>query len=156
MSDQIIATIEGEPITWDGTKVRFRAKAAIDADGAGSSHGDPDFQPDTALHQGGEPLNADIDKYIVVPPAILRGVKPIVLGCQANVTDIATGNTTDAVVGDVGPRRQIGEISIACAKALGIPASPTKGGVDEHRFLYVIVPGVAAVVDGKQYTLQAS
>jgi len=151
----IIATIEGEDITLDddGT-VRYKSKAAIDADGIGPSHGDPDKQDDTSLHHNGQPLNADVDQYIVVPPAIISGVDPIVLGSQAHVT--FRGNTVDAVVGDIGPHRKLGEISVACASALGIPSSPVSGGVDEHVVEYVIEPGVAAVVNGVNYQLQPS
>jgi hypothetical protein len=152
---KIIDHIEGEDIVLgDDGKVRFKSKAAIDADGSGPSHGDPDKQDDTSLHHNGEPLNADVDQYVVVPPQIISGVGPIVLGCQAHVT--FEGKTVPAVVGDVGPRKKLGEISIACAKALGIPSSPVNGGVDEHVVGYVIEPGVPAQVNGKTYHLQAS
>ncbi len=152
---QIIDTIEGEDIVLeDDGKVRYKAKAAIDADGIGPSHGDPDKQDDTSLHHNGQPLNADVDQYIVVPPAIISGVQPIVLGSQAHVT--FRGKTVPAVVGDIGPHRKLGEISVACAKALGIPSSPVSGGVDEHVVEYVIEPGVAAEVNGVSYQLQPS
>jgi hypothetical protein len=152
---QIIATIEGEDIVLedDGT-VHYKSKAAIDADGIGPSHGDPDKQDDTSLHHNGQPLNADVDQYIVVPPAIISGVEPIVLGSQAQVT--FQGNTVPAVVGDIGPHQKLGEISVATAKALGIPSSPVSGGVDEHVVEYVIEPGVAAEVNGVTYQLQPS
>ena len=152
---KIIATIEGEDIVLeDDGKVRYKAKAAIDADGSGPSHGDPDKQDDTSLHHNGQPLNADVDQYIVVPPAIISGVKPIVLGSQAHVT--FGGKTVPAVVGDIGPHRKLGEISVACARALSIPSSPVSGGVDEHVVEYVIEPGVAADVNGVNYQLQPS
>ena len=151
----IIATIEGEDIVLeDDGKVHYKAKAAIDADGIGPSHGDPDKQDDSSLHHNGQPLNADVDPYIVVPPAIISGVQPIVLGSQAHVT--FGGKTVAAVVGDIGPHRKLGEISVACAKALGIPSSPVSGGVDEHVVEYVIEPGVAAEVNGVNYQLQPS
>src|SRR5262250_3176255 len=104
-----IATIEGEDIVLgDDGKVRYKSKAAIDADGIGPSHGDPDKQDDTSLHHNGQPLNADVDQYIVVPPAIIVGVgAPIVLGSQAHVT--FRDNTVDAVVGDIGPHAKLGE-----------------------------------------------
>jgi hypothetical protein len=154
---RIIDTIEGEAITLDDDgKIHYRAKAAIDADGIGPSHGDPDKQNDTSLHHNGQPLNADVDQYIVVPPAIIAGVKPIVLGSQAHVTNTGNGKTCAAVVGDVGPHRKLGEISVACAKALGIPSSPVSGGVDEHVIKYVIEPGVPAVVNDVTYQLQSS
>lgn len=152
---KIIATIEGEPVTLqDDGRVTYRAKAAVDTDGAGPLHGDPDAQADTSLHQDGKPLNADEDRYIVVPPAILLGVPGIVLGCQAYVINTRNQLSTPAVVGDIGPHKKIGEISVATAKALGINPSPTRGGEDEHVIDYVIEPGKPAVVGDKTYTLQ--
>ena len=154
---KIIDTIEGEDIVLgDDGKVRYKSKAAIDADGIGPSHGDPDKQDDTSLHHNGQPLNADVDQYIVVPPAIIAGVAPIVLGSQAHVTNTLNGKTCDAVVGDIGPHKKLGEISVACAKALGIPPSPVSGGEDQHVVQYVIEPGVPAMVNGVTYQLQAS
>ena len=154
---RIIDTIEGEDIVeGDDGKVRYKAKAAVDADGSGPSHGDPYKQDDTSLHRNGQPLNADVDQYIVVPPAIISGVAPIVLGSQAQVTNTFNSKRCEAVVGDIGPHKKLGEISVACAVALGIPSSPVSGGVDEHVVEYVIEPGVPAVVNGVTYQLQPS
>lgn len=146
--------IEGHSIFLrDDGSVVYTAKMAIDGDGTGSSHGDPDFQPRTSLKLNGEFLNADVDKYIVVPPAIIQGVAPIVLGCQAYVS--YKGARVSAVVGDIGPHKKLGEASIATARSLGIPSSPLTGGV-ESGVDYTIMPGVPAVVDGKHYQLQSS
>ena len=154
-SMRTIAVIDNEPIKeWGDGSISFTAKASIDADGSGPSHGDKYYQPDTTLHLDGKPLNSDVDKYIVVPPAICLGVKPAVLGCQVMVLNIENGKHTQAVVGDIGPRKKLGEVSIACAKALGIPWSPVTGGVSEHIIQYSLKPGVAANVDGKLYKLQ--
>lgn len=152
---KILDIIEGEAITIlnDGT-VTYRAKAAVDTDGSGPIHGDPDAQAETSLKQNGQSLNADLDRYIVVPPSIRDGVKGVVLGCQAYVVNIRNGFQTEAVVGDIGPHRKLGEISVACATALGINPSPTTGGEDSHVVHYHIIPGQAAVVNGKQYQLQ--
>ena len=118
---RLIALIEGEPIMErDDSSVDYMAKAAVDTDGSGPLHGDPDAQADNSLHWMGKPLNADLDKYIVVPPAIITGVKGIVLGCQAFLTNTKNWLTTKAVVGDIGPHKKLGEISVATAKA---PAS---------------------------------
>lgn len=152
---KILATIEGNPITLlpDG-RIIYTAKAAIDGDGSGgNSYGDPDFQDNTSLKVNGKYLNAETERYIAVPPAILDGVEPIVLGSQAEVS--YSGKTVTAVVGDIGPHEKLGEISIACAQALGIPHSPLTGGVSSG-VGYVIHPGIPAVVDGKTYPLQAS
>lgn len=149
-----IATIEGHDIIeQDDLSVTFTAKAAIDGDGSGASHGDPDFQPRTSLRLNGVSLNSDIVPYIVVPPAIIQGVKPIVLGSRAVVG--FGRRTVEAVVGDVGPHAKLGEISIACAEALGIPSSPNTGGVDSG-VEYTIYPGTPALANGVQYQLQPS
>ena len=149
---RVITTIEGEIIReMDDMSVKYRAKAAIDSDGVGPHHGDHTAQDQTTYKPD---LNADVDKYIVVPPAIRDGVKGVVMGCLANVTNTRNGKHTAAVVGDIGPHKKLGEISCACASALGLDPSPVHGGVDEHIIEYVLFPGIPAVVDGKQYKLQ--
>lgn len=152
---KVLGIIEGETITQqDDGRVTWRAKAAVDTDGSGPLHGDPDAQSDTSLHLDGNALNADVDRYIVVPPAIRDGVAGIVLGCQGEVWNKRNGLSTKVVVGDIGPHKKLGEVSVATANALGINASPTVGGEDDHIFEYTIWPGVAAIVEGKQYDLQ--
>ena len=100
--------------------------------------------------------------YIVVPPMIISGVAGVVLGCRATATNTKNGMSVEAVVADVGPSNKLGEISVACAKALGVAApAGTKhpansGGVDEHIIEYKLFPGTAAVVDGVTYPLQHS
>ncbi len=149
---KLIAVIEGQEITeYSDGSVRWTAKAAIDSDGVGPHHGDRTAQDETTYKPD---LNADEDRYIVVPPAIRNGVRGVVMGCLANVTNTRNGKHTAAVVGDVGPRKKLGEISCACASAIGLNPSPVSGGIDEHVIDYVIFPGVAAIVDGKQYHLQ--
>ena len=155
---RLIATIEGEPIIeMDDLSLLFRAKAAIDGDGSGEERKGDTFEPDTSLHFDGKALNSDVDKYVVVPPAIIEGVAGVVLGCQARLANTLKdgwANPVSAVVGDIGPHHKLGEVSIACAEALGIPSSPTTGGEERHVIEYRIYPGVAAEVDGKLYTLQ--
>lgn len=153
-----LATIEGCEITiQDDGSVTWTAKAAIDGDGSGgNSYHDPDFQADTSLHHLGLPLNAEIDRYIVVPPCIIQGVKGIVLGCQAFVFNTINGMETEAVVGDQGPADKLGEMSIACAKTIGIPFSPINGGEDNHVISYRIIPGCAGSANGVDYKLQPS
>lgn len=136
-------------------QVHFVADADIDDDGSGPSHGDPDHQGDTTLHLDGEPLNADVDLYIVVPPVIPTSVQGRVLGSQCVVTNRRNGKSSAAVVGDIGPKSKDGEISIALAKALGIDPNPNTGGEDSAVIEYLINPGVPAVVNGKAYALQA-
>lgn len=154
---RVLAIIEGEPITElsDGS-VTYRAKAAVDTDGSGPLHGDTCAQSETSLKLQGKSLNADMDCYIVVPPIIIASVKGIVLGCQAHVSNLKTGLGCNAVVGDIGPHKKLGELSVACARALGIPSSPVDGGLEEHIIFYHIRPGVPAEVNGKLYVLQPS
>ena len=150
---RIIATIENENITeQDDKSVTFTSKAAIDSDGVGPHHGDHTAQDETTYKPN---LNADVDRYIVVPPAIISGVQGIVIGCQEHVMNARNDLQTDAVVGDVGPHHKLGEISCACASAIGLNPSPVNGGIDEHAIEYTLWPGVPAVVDEKTYTLQA-
>lgn len=152
---KVIGTWEGEDVTLhaDGS-ITFRAKFAVDTDGCGPMHGDPDGQDDTSLHYQGKPLNADIDKYIVLPPGIITAVPGIVLGCKAHVLNTRTDMDSDAVVGDVGPHKRIGEGSVALANTLGIDPSPVSGGEEDHVCEYTVQPGVVAYVDGTLYELQ--
>ncbi|HEY2712484.1 MAG TPA: hypothetical protein VGI60_08225 [Chthoniobacterales bacterium] len=98
--------------------------------------------------------------FIVVPPAIINGVAGIVMGCKAIVTNTINGKSVDAVVADGGPTDHLGEISVACAKALGIgigaPHAANGGGVDSSTIRYQLFPGVAAEVNGVSYPLQPS
>lgn len=135
-------------------KVHFVADYDVDVDGSGSSHGDPDYQPDTSLHQDGKPLNADVDLFMVVPSDILGMVKGIVLGCQGRVTNHRNGKSSPCVVGDKGPTRKDGEGSWALSLVLGINPSPINGGEDYAVITYEFWPEVPAVVNGKTYKLQ--
>jgi hypothetical protein len=150
---KILATIEGRDITLlDDGRVTWQSFGRIDDDGSGQGHKDKFHQSDTSLHLDGKPLDADVDRYIVVPPQILTGVDPVVLGCQAYV--IYGNMFTQAVVGDIGPHKRLGEMSIACAVALGINPDPNIGGVDWPKVSYTIIPGLPAVVGTKTYILQ--
>ena len=98
--------------------------------------------------------------FIAVPPVIIRGVGGIVLGCRCIVTNSATGQSVEAVVADVGPPNHLGEISVACAKAIGVPVGTTypanSGGAPSPTIHYRLFPGTAAVVNGVTYPLQHS
>ena len=91
---------------------------------------------------------------------IIRGVAGIVLGCRCVVTNTITGESVEAVVADVRPARHLGEISVACAKAIGIPVGRTHpastGGAPSPTIHYQLFPGIAAVVNGVTYPLQPS
>lgn len=132
-------------------RCHMKADYDVDVDGSGSSHGDPYFQPDTSLHHDGRALNSDAVNFIVLPPACIKGVKGVVLGCQARVS--WNGKHFDAVVGDVGPTKKVGEGSYRLAKLLGMNPSPISGGVDFAEVTYEWWPGKPALVDGVQYEL---
>ena len=91
---------------------------------------------------------------------IPRGVAGIVLGCRCVVTNSRTGKTTEAVVADTGPHDHLGEISVACARAIGVSTGTTHpangGGASSPTIHYQLFPGKAAVVNGVTYPLQPS
>ena len=95
---------------------------------------------------------------VVVPPMIIKGVAGIVMGCLCIVTNTCNKRRVKAVVADRGPRNHLGEISIACANALGIPIGKTYpangGGALAPTIRYELFPGVPAVVNGIEYPLQ--
>lgn len=153
---RLLGTIAGVQIV-EATDARvvFISGAAIDSDGSGGNlDKDPFFQPDTTLHHNAKALNAYKERFVVVPPLIVQKTRGIVFGCQAFVTNLITGKVVTAVVGDLGPAAKIGEISVACAQALGLNSNPNHGGTDAKAIGYEILPGVAASVDGIVYDLQ--
>jgi hypothetical protein len=87
-------------------------------------------------------VDAQYVPYIVVPPLIVDEVRGVVRGCRARAT--WKGRSIDCVVADRGPASKLGEMSVAAAKALGIPASPRTGGADHPKILYELWPGIAA------------
>jgi hypothetical protein len=77
--------------------------------------------------------------YVVLPPEVSRQLGAR-LGDFAVVIRSRTRQLAEAIFADIGPRRKIGEGSIALADALGIPSSPRRGGVNRG-VIYVIFPG---------------
>lgn len=98
----------------------------IDADGKNASHAeDPDEEGDTSLHwPNGDACDSHVFCGFVLPGHWFEqfGIK---LGDYGLV--YFAGLWTPAQFYDVGPRSKIGETSIATTKALGQPASPTRG-----------------------------
>ena len=92
--------------------------------------------------------------YVVVPPVIIQKTKGVVRGCFARVT--YKGNSVDCMIGDVGPHKKIGEISIAAARAVGMPSSPRSGGEDKKIVEYEIFPGRKGTINGVTYPLMRS
>lgn len=87
-------------------------------------------------------VDAETVPYIVVPPLIIQRTAGIVRGCKARVT--LNGRSIDCVVADKGPTNKIGELSIAAARAIGLPPSPRNGGTEKPEILYELWPGIAA------------
>jgi hypothetical protein len=87
-------------------------------------------------------VDAETVPYIVVPPLIIQETAGVVRGCKARIT--YKGISVDCVVADRGPAKKIGELSIAAARAVGLPSSPRHGGTEKAEILYELFPGVAA------------
>jgi hypothetical protein len=139
----------------NGKYVRFVSDLDICNDGSGPSHGDPYHQSATAYYNGGKYLNADKDKYIVIPPQVRMAVPPVVLGCQARMTNLESGVWHDAVTGEIGPQDKTGEAAYCLAKIVN-PSITYNSGDKSRSYLYELWPGKAAVVDGKTYKLEAA
>jgi hypothetical protein len=136
-----------------GTYVRFTSDLDVCNDGTGPSHNDPSYQSETAYYNGGKFLNADKDKYIVIPPQVRSMVPPVVMGCKARATNLHTKKRFPAVVGDIGPSDKTGEAAYCLAKELN-PKITHNSGDERLIYLYELWPGVPAVVDGKTYKLE--
>jgi Fungal chitosanase of glycosyl hydrolase group 75 len=115
----------------------------------------------TAYHIRGEQddtpkryVDSETVPYVVIPPVIIQRTQGIVRGCFARVT--YKGRSVDCMVGDVGPSRKVGEISIAAARAVRMPASPRSGGEDDKIVKYEIFPGRKATINGVAYPLMRS
>lgn len=152
-----------EPVTIkqkdDGQYIRFISDLDICNDGCGPSHGDPHHQAMTAYYsggcEGGKYLNADCDKYIVVPPQVRSMVPPVVMGCKGRLTNLDLGISYDGVVGEIGPDDKTGEAAYCLSKIVN-PSITYNSGDKKLIYLYELWPGVPAVVDGFTYKLQPS
>jgi len=101
-------------------------------------------------------VDSETVPYIVVPPLIIQRTAGAVLGCHCAATDLRTGTCVTGIVADVGPRTKTGELSIAMARALGIPSSPRTGGVEKPVIKYELWPGRHGEVKGERIALQRS
>jgi hypothetical protein len=86
-------------------------------------------------------VDAETVPYIVVPPLIVNKTKDVVRGCRARVK--YGSKFVDCVVADLGPANRIGELSIAAARSVGLPASPRNGGTEQPVIQYELWPGQA-------------
>jgi hypothetical protein len=156
---QELVTIESVTIyeALGGRYVQFISDLDICNDGSGPSYDDPSYQSQTAYYSGGvdggKYLNADKDKYIVIPPQVRSMVPPVVMGCQARLTNLKTGVWHRAVCGEIGPDYTTGEAAYCLAKIV-CPAIGHNTGDDELIYMYELWPGKAAHVNGKTYKLQ--
>ncbi|WP_436849444.1 glycoside hydrolase family 75 protein [Streptomyces massasporeus] len=124
------------PVCNTNDAVFWKADMDIDCDGQVTDEcnkrTDPSFRSSTAFHQAnGKPLNAEALPYVVVPgrSAIWNFTRSGIKG--AGVVAVIYQNKVEyAVVGDVGPKRIVGEASYATAEALGINPDPKRGGTD--------------------------
>jgi hypothetical protein len=138
----------------DGTHVRFTSDLDICNDGSGPAHGDPHHQSETAYYNGGKFLNADVDKYIVIPPQVRAQLKPNkVMGCQARLTNLSAGVWHDGVCGEIGPDDKTGEAAYCLAKLVN-PLVEHNSGDKSCVYLYELWPNVPATVDGVTYKLE--
>jgi hypothetical protein len=122
------------------TPLAYVSSMTIDADGAGEAwKSDPDGQPGTSLsYASGEALDPTRIPYFVLPEGFEKTHPAVALGDVAAV--VFEGRVAYAIWGDEGPREQVGEGSIALARALGIDPDPVRGGQDRG-VAYVIFPG---------------
>lgn len=140
-----------------GAYVCFLSDLDICNDGSGPAHGDPYHQPMTAYcsggRNGGKYLNADVDKYIVVPPQVRAQVPGVVMGCRGRITNMDTNVVEEGVVGDIGPDDKTGECAYCLAKLVN-PSITYNSGDKKKIYFYELWPDVAATVDGFTYKLQ--
>ena len=120
---------------------------AIDTDGAGNHHNDPDARDETSAMWAadgtwvfryapdGSPnpagvryLNDDEDEWAVAPTnlaAVNHG--PLQVGDKATVV-LPNGTTYSAKIGDFGPPGKVGEFSLKAIKTMGVQVIPTEYG----------------------------
>jgi hypothetical protein len=154
-----LITIGGVTIYFedDGAYCWFLSDLDICNDGCGPAHGDPYHQSQTAYYsggsEGGQYLNADVDKYIVVPPQVRSLLPGVVMGCLGRLTNKQTKVSCNAVTGEIGPSDKTGEAAYCIAKIIN-PAIDYNIGDSNRIYLYELWPDLPAVVDGFTYKLQ--
>jgi hypothetical protein len=82
-------------------------------------------------------VDAELVPFIVLPGGMGMGLK---LGDLCFCYNVATRDNQYGLYADVGPRNQIGEASIAMAKALSVNPSPRHGGT-AGGIMYWVFPG---------------
>lgn len=138
---------------YGGKYVCFISDLDICNDGTGPDYDDPSYQSQTAYYNSGKFLNADEDKYIVIPPQVRKMVSPTVMGCQARMTNMSTAKWSAAVTGEIGPDDKTGEAAYCLAKEMN-PQITHNSGDSKLIYLYELWPGIPAFVDGETYELE--
>lgn len=95
-------------------------------------------------------VNSSNIPYIVLPGNSLIKGTGAKLGDFAVVFNSKSGQITNAIYADIGPKAKIGEGSIALADALGINSNPKTGGTGEG-VMYVVFPSSG---NGKPRTIE--
>ncbi|MEZ4297356.1 MAG: PAAR domain-containing protein [Polyangiaceae bacterium] len=139
----------------------FKGPAAICADGAPKKIAGDTYQPTTSFKfNDGNYINADTIPYVVLPqtknasgkwasahnvkgnPFGDAGIKP---GDYVKLTNPQNGKSVYAIWGENGPSGEVGEISMAAARELGLNPSPINGGfttmTDSQYLDYEFFPG---------------
>jgi hypothetical protein len=136
-----------------GNYICFVSDLDVCTDGTGKHYNDQSPQDETAYYNGGKFLNADVDKYIVIPPQVRSMPDPVVLGCQAKLTRLDTMKHHAAVTGEIGPENKTGEAAICLAQIMN-PNVSANSGDSRLIYFYELWPGKAAIVNGKKYKLE--
>jgi hypothetical protein len=136
-----------------GRYIAFISDLDICNDGSGPDYDDPSYQSQTAYYNDGKFLNADKDKYIVVPPQVRSMVPSVVMGCQGRMTNLTTAKWSAAVTGEIGPNNKTGEAAYCLAKELN-PAITHNTGDSRRIYLYELWPGIHDGGDSKTYKLE--
>lgn len=141
----------------DKSYIQFVSDLDICNDGSGPAHGDDYHQAMTAYYSGGidggKYLNADKDKYIVVPPQVRAKVPGVVMGCRGRVTNLKTDVRKEGVVGEIGPDNKTGETAYCLAKIIN-PMIDYNSGDSNKVYLYELWPNVPAREGDFTYKLQ--
>lgn len=137
--------------------IAFVSDLDICNDGCGPDYDDPHHQSQTAYYsggiEGGQYLNADVDKYIVIPPQIRSIVPGVVMGCLGRATNLLTGVWSEGVIGEIGPDDKTGETAYCLAKILN-PDIGHNSGDEERIYLYELWPDIPAHAGTFTYKLQ--
>lgn len=98
--------------------------------------------------------------FISLPQLVIQRAQGVVLGSRCVITNSRTNASVEGVVADSGNNDHIGEISVACARAIGLrvghPHAANGGGTSRAVIRYQFFPGTAAIVNGVTYPLQPS